>query len=342
MRRIQPLHFFNAIAIISIIMLSISPGEASAQCYGSLALYPGFFEYDYLVRYCVHFGDISQIPEDIECSISRNRQEDIVEVPIYCYNAHEGVSYMEFALQSNDSILSFSPQNGITVNYSTYDIYESSYQMNLTLAAPSLCGPFLVGYLYIAPGAESDLTWINIVANRHTQRMYTWDAFSRGHYAFTPHHGGYIGDSCLFTCQQPLCEEPNMPVTELVAQAGYASSVKLTWTAGSGNYTIIRARTDRFPSGYLSGRLVVEMETVPGQEYYFFDTDIPDLAIIYYVAWSLTIEEVSKTYPASPACEGEIVETSFVECGATDTTFVHHEIAAEKMSWGRIKSLGKE
>jgi len=279
------------------------PAVLSAQCYGSLALYPGFFEYDYLVRYCVHFGDISQIPEDIVCSTGRNHGDDIVQVPIYCYNTHEGISYMEFALQSNDSILSFSPQSGLTLTYSTYDILDGSYQMNLKMAASSVCGPLLVGYLYVAPGIESDVTWINIVPNRHTQRMYTWDSFSRGHYAFSPQHGGYIGNSYLYTCQQPLCEEPNMPVTELVAQAGYARSVKLTWTAGEGNHTIIRARVDRFPTGYDDGRLVVDMESTPGQQQYFFDTEIPDLAFMYYIAYSLTVDEGGKGTGMSPYSE---------------------------------------
>ena len=161
--------------------------------------------------------------------------------------------------------------------------------------------------------------------------MYTWDSFSRGHYAFSPQHGGYIGNSYLYTCQQPLCEEPNMPVTDLVAQGGYAHSVKLTWTAGEGNRTIIRAREDKFPTGYDDGRLVVDMESTPGEQLYFFDTEIPSLAYLYYIAYSLTVDE-----------GGKVLQTSFVECEATDTTFVHDEIANEKMSWGKIKSLNMD
>ena len=310
------------------LLLFVVPVSLFAQCYGSLALYPGFFEYDYLVRYCVHFGDISQIPEDIVCSTGRNPGEDIVQVPIYCYNTHEGISYMEFALQSNDTILSFSPENGVTLAHSSYDILDGSYRLNLKMTASYMCGPFHVGDLYIMPGAASDVTWVNIVPNFNTQRMYTLDSFSDGHYAFSPQHGGYIGDSYLYTCQPPLCGEPNMTVTELVAQSGSARSVKLTWTAGKGTHTIIRVREDRFPTGYEDGELVVEIESEPGQQMYFFDTEIPDLAVLYYTAYSLTVDE-----------GGNVFQTSFVECEATDTAFVHYEVGTGNTSWGKIKSL---
>ncbi len=304
-------------------------GSAYAQCYGSLALSPGFFEYDYLVRLCVHFGDVSSIPEDIVCSSGRMEGEDILQVPIYFYNAHEGVNRLEFAVESNDSIISFSPQNGFSIYHTSHQEYTGFNRMNLKIdTCMPACGPTLAGYIYIVPAEDSDLTWIHLVPNANTHRMNALDPFGADHYVFSPQHGGYIGNSYLYTCQAPICEEPNMPVTNLVAQTGFARSVRLTWTAGEGNYTVIRARTDRYPAGYYDGRLVIEMESTPGQEMYFFDTEVPDLAIIYYKAFSLTING-----------GGDIINNSFVECEAVDTIFVHNEIAVETMSWGAIKGL---
>ncbi|MBN2185009.1 MAG: hypothetical protein JW746_06740 [Candidatus Krumholzibacteriota bacterium] len=328
MRRVQPLLYFKTITLISVLFFLFAAAPLYAQCYGSLALYPDFFEYDYLVRYCVHFGDLSQIPEDIICSTGRDPGEDIVQVPIYCYNLHEGVSYMEFALQSNDSILSFSPQNGLTLASSSYDILEGSFRMNLKLTGSSVCGPLLAGILYILPGVSSDVTWINIVPNFNTQKMYTLDSFGDGHYAFSPQHGGYIGNSYLFTCQQPLCEEPNMPVTELSAEGGYSRNVQLTWKAGAGNYTVIRMREDRFPTGYEDGELVIATESEPGQQMSFLHLGVPDLGILYYTAYSLNVDG-----------GGNVFQDSFVECGATDTVLVHYQIGTENSSWGKIKSL---
>jgi hypothetical protein len=305
--------------------------DAGAQCFQTLALSPGYFEYDYMVRLCVHFADPSLIPQDIICSRPRGDGEDIIQVPIYFYNAHEGIEHLEFAIESNDSILSFSPEN-------CFSIYRASYYcsdpagfntLNLKLdACMPLCGPALAGYAYIVPSSGDDVTWINLVENSNTHRMFASDLFGADHYMFSAQYGGFVGESYLYTCQQPMCEEPNMPVTSLVASAGYARSVKLTWTAGDGNVTVIRARTDRYPTGYDDGRLVVEMPSEPGQQLYFFDTNVPDLAVVYYKAWSLTKDG-----------SGNVINTSYVECSAVDTTFVHNEIAAEKTSWGALKKL---
>ena len=205
------------------------------------------------------------------------------------------------------------------------------YICNLELeACQPLCGPGLAGHVLVKPAEGSELTWINLVPNKHTDRMYATDWAYNEHYMFSPQHGGYIGSSYLYTCQRPICEEPNLPVVELEATAGYGLAVKLTWIAGEGNTTLIRARTDRYPAGYSDGRLVVEMPGSPGQHQYFYDAAASQGVCIHYKAFSLTKD-----------LSGEIVDNSFVECAATDTTFTHGLIATEESSWGTIKKMMK-
>ncbi|MBU8922542.1 MAG: hypothetical protein KOO63_12055 [Bacteroidales bacterium] len=334
MRRKKPLYQSIMTVLAVAALVAALPGQVPAQCYGSLMISPIYFEFDYLVRLCVHFGDISSIPEDIDCGRGREAGEDIIQVPIYFYNAHEGISRLEFAIESNDSIISFSPKNCFEIYHSSYDEDKISGIKTMSIKATAcmpICGPALAGYAYIAPAVDSETTWINLVPNAHTHRMYASDPYGDDHYLFSPHHGGYVGNSWLYTCQTPICEEPNMPVTSLVAQAGYGRSVKLTWTAGEGNYTMIRARTDRYPTGYDDGRLVVRMDSSPGQQLYFFDTDVLDMETVYYKAFSLTL-----------GAAGNVLNNSFVECSAVDTVFVYSEIAVQRSSWGRMKKLATE
>ncbi|MBN1164245.1 MAG: hypothetical protein JXB45_06680 [Candidatus Krumholzibacteriota bacterium] len=330
MRRQQPLFYFLLLTIL--VMMSYVSGPVHAQCYGSLALSPSFFEYDYLVRLCVHFGDESSIPGDIICSKNRMPGEEVVEVPLFFYNAHEGINRLEFAIESNDTITGFSPQNGFYFYHQSIYKENGFYRMSIKIFAPyPVCAPALAGYAYIRPAENSTLTWINLAPNAHTHRMYASDPFGQDHYMFSPQYGGFIGSDYLYTCQPPLCEEPNAGVTELKARASYGTAVKLTWVAGEGNRTVICARTDRFPTGYNDGRLVVERETVPGMSYYFFDTEAPRMLINYYKAFSLTKNAA-----------GEVLNNSLVECSATDTSFVEGEIEAEEVSWGSIKNRFKE
>jgi hypothetical protein len=325
--------FRRPLLILSVILLTvvmiIPSGEANAQCFGSLMLSPGFFEFDYLVRLAVHFGGAEDIPTDIICSRGRIPGEDIIEVPVWFYNAHEGLTYLEFGVESNDSIVGFTPDGAMDLKHGSLAKIDGIFNYSVKLETNSpVCGPGLAGYALIKPAGESELTWINLVTNRITGRMYASDWQYNRHDMFSPHHGGFVGTSYLYTCQRPICEEPNLPVAGLDATAGYGIAVRLTWTAGEGNVTVIRARTDRYPMGYGDGRLVVEMPSTYGQQLYYYDTAAPQGAIIYYKAFSLTKN-----------LSGEVLDDSFVECSAADTTFTHGFIATEESSWGAIKKI---
>jgi hypothetical protein len=322
--------FLTAVSILALSVI-IPSGGANAQCFGSLMLSPGFFEFDYLVRLAVHFGSAEDIPEDIICGRGRLPGEEIIEVPIWFYNVHEGVTYLEFGVESNDSIVGFTPAGCVSIRHQSTWKLKQIYVYNLKLdACQPLCGPGLAGYILIKPAASSEVTWIDLGPNQHTARMFATDWLYNEHYMFSPNHGGYVGSSYLYTCQKPICEEPNLPVADLEATAGYGLAVKLTWTAGDGNWTVIRARTDGYPTGYSDGRLVVQMPSTPGMSQYFYDTVAPQGAIVYYKAFSLTRD-----------LSGAVIDDSFVECAATDTTFTHGFIATEESSWGAIKKMNR-
>lgn len=328
MSRRGPVHILAALFLSSLIS-AVMPGAARAQCYGSLSLEPGFFEYDYLVRLAVHFGDAQEIPGGVMCGRSRYPDEEIVEVPVWFYNVRRGIIALEFAVESNDSLIGFTPNTCWDVIQASVSMTGASiHHLDLKLdACGPLCGPGLAGWALVKPAPGSDLTWINLLPNRITGRMRAVDGDYTPHYLFSPHHGGYIGSGYLYTCQEPICEEPNESVAWLLAESDYGHWVKLAWIAGGGNTTVIRARLDRFPTGYGDGRLVVQMPSAPGQRQVYYDTGAPLSTLVYYAAFSLTTEG------------GAVTLDSFVECAAVDTATTTSVIAVEDASWGAIKTL---
>ena len=113
---------------------------------------------------------------------------------------------------------------------------------------------------------------------------------------------------------------------DFTAERGYGLSVKLGWTAGTGNTTVVRYRTDRYPTGWEDGTHVVTMPSSPGERQQFFHTDAPNGYILYYAAFSLTMDGA-----------GMVETNGFVECESMDTTFVDGLISVEDATWGSIK-----
>ncbi|HVO76684.1 MAG TPA: hypothetical protein VMT60_01740 [Candidatus Bathyarchaeia archaeon] len=318
--------------IILILSLAIAmSGPVFAQCHGTLMLASNYFEFDYLVRLAVHFGDAASIPSDIICSRSMLPSEVTLEAPIWAYNLQEGIQYLEFSVVSNESLAVFVPDNCFSIVGSCRCNCGGSYRIDLAVqACGPLCGPVRVGSARIVRVHASDPVWVDLRPNSQTGKMFAMDMYGKPHNAFSPRHGGYFGMSYLYACQPPICEEPNATVTSFVAERGPGCSVRLTWTAGSGNRTMIRFRTDQYPTGTSDGQLAVEVPSTPGQSQYFYHTGFPSPAILYYKAFSLTRD-----------AGGLITRDSFVECSAVDSVTVKCEIAAQPISWGAIKSRFK-
>ena len=114
--------FLLSVILLTVVMI-LPSGGANAQCFGSLMLSPGYLEFDYLVRIAVHFGSAEDLPADVICSRGRMPGEDIIEVPIWFYNVHEGVTYLEFGVESNDTIVGFEPAGCVSV------FHQSAWQL---------------------------------------------------------------------------------------------------------------------------------------------------------------------------------------------------------------------
>jgi hypothetical protein len=301
----------------------------NAQCYGSLALTPDFFGYDYIVRICVHFGDISSIPHDIACGTSMPPGGQPVEFPIYAYNLHDGIDYLEFSIESNDSLAAFVPSVDFQVVSVVAEKEGSLYRMNLQLETVwPVCGPVFVGTAEVKSVANADPIWVDLVPNRETGEMSARDRYGKQHFLFSPKHGGFAGSDYLYACQEPICPEPNISVEDFYAITGPGCSIKVGWISGSGNRTMVRYRFDQYPEGYADGALLCELNSTPGEELFYYHNGVPQGQLIYYAAFSLTRDG-----------SGSIVLDSFVECAAMDTVRSSCVIAVEESSWGEIKSL---
>jgi hypothetical protein len=306
-----------------------SAGIARAQCYQSLLPASGATGYEHVVRLCVHFSDASFIPDDIICSRNGPGGESAIDVPIYAYNLHEGIEYLEFSIASNESLAAFVPGSCFSVVASHASRRGAEYAIDLAIQASGpTCGPVHVGSARVEPGSQQGPIWIDLVPNGQTGKMFALDAYGLAQILYTPHHGGFIGTGYLYACQRPLCEEPNAPVREFVAEKDAGCSTRLSWVAGGGNLTVVRFRTDRYPTDYQDGELAVETASEPGQIQTTLHGGFPEPAILYYKAFSLTRD-----------AGGLITNTSFVECCSADTVVVNCQIAVGAASWGAIKSL---
>lgn len=323
----------KAIVSLGLVLTLIIGASASlhAQCHGALMLASNYFEFDYLVRLAVHFGEASSIPSDIICSRSMLPSELTIDVPIWAYNLQEGIQYLEFSVVSNESLAVFVPDNCFSIVGSCRCQCGNNYRIDLAIqACGPLCGPVHVGSARVVRVNSYDPVWVDLRPNSQTGKMFAIDTYGKSHNAFSPQHGGFIGQNYLYACQPPICLEPNTSVADFTAEDGPGCSVKLMWKAGSGDRTMIRFRTDQYPTGTSDGQLAVEVPSSPGESQYFFHTEIPSPATIFYKAFSLTRD-----------AGGLITRDSFVECSAVDSITVKCEIATQPASWGAIKGLFK-
>ncbi len=316
---------------VSILILAFFTMDTNAQCYGSLMLAPDFFGTDYIVRLCVHFGDVNTLPYDVACARAIMPGESPIEFPVYTYNLHDGVNYLEFSVESNDSIAGFVPAGDFMIYSSSTWYSDGTYRIDLKLGSSwPVCGPTFVGVVEVVPVHGCESIWVDLVPNRTTGDMIARDRYNNRHYLFSPKHGGYVGSDYLYCCQEPICEEPNAHVKNVYAITGPGCSVKIGWFTGSGNRTMIRYSYDHYPTGYDDGELLLEVPSSPGVDQFIYHTSVPQAQLIYYSLFSLTRD-----------MGGAIELGSFVECSSLDTVFTSCVIATKESTWGQIKNLYK-
>ena len=323
--------FFLTYLSIQTLLLATFQADAAAQCYGSLMLSPDFFGNDYIVRLCVHFGDVSTLPYDVNCSRAMLPGESPIEFPVYAYNLHDGIEYLEFSVESNDSIGRFLPESDFMVRSSDFELTNGTYRVDLKIESSwPVCGPILVGVVEVVPVNGFESVWVDLVPNRSTGEMIARDRYNNRHYLFSPKHGGYVGSDYLYRCQDPICAEPNDHARNVYAITAPGCSVKIGWTTGSGNRTMVRYSYDHYPTGYDDGELLVEFFSSPGIDKFTYHAPVPQGEIIYYSVFSLTRD-----------LGGNIELGSFVECVSLDTVFTSCVISTKESSWGQIKNMYK-
>ena len=317
-------------AIAAFVLFAFGFSSApEAQCDPALASVPSAFDYAYLVRMAVHFGDAATIPSCVSCSRSLIEGEQIMQVPVWVYNLHEGITRVEFSIASNESLGVFIPDNSLSVVSSARSRTEDSFRLDLVLqGAGPVCGPARIGFAEVHRVAGCDPVWIDLGANEATGRMAAIDANGDVRYVFSPHHGGYIGEEYPYACVEPTCEEPNAPTTGLSVGPDGECRIRVRWNAGGGNCTMIRWSADHFPTDVEDGALAAELLTSPGQSYSVYHADPAAAGNVYYTAFSLTRD-----------ASGLIVRDSFAECPAVGYTYMKCLIAADEASWGAIKSI---
>ena len=219
-----------SISVLCMILSTLATftADAQAQCYGSLMLAPDFFGSDYIVRLCVHFGDVTALPYDVACARAMMPGESPIEFPVYAYNLHEGIDYLEFSAESNDSIAQFVPSAEFSIHSSATGYSEGTYRIDLKLDSTwPACGPVLVGVVEVVPRHGYESIWVDLVPNRTTGEMIARDRYNNRHYLFSPKHGGYVGSDYMYRCQEPICEEPNSQVQNVYAITAPGCSVKI-------------------------------------------------------------------------------------------------------------------
>ncbi len=321
-----------AIAFIafSALMTGLS-ASLGAQCQPVLALASSASGSAYYVRMAVHFGEVYSVPNDIICSRSLIEGENVVSVPVWIYNLHQGIDYVEFSVASNESLGVFIPDNSFAIVSSVSSRTEEGYRIDLIMETPTaVCGSARLGYAEVHRVNGCDPVWIDLGPNAITGRMIARDASGELHYVFSPQHGGYLGQEYLYACQEPICEEPNMTATCFEVVPDVNCRVRLRWNAGSGNCSMIRWSTNRYPTSIADGELAVEIPTSQGQIYdvSVYHEELSATTPLYYTVFSITRDP-----------SGLIVRDSFVECVALGYTYMRCPVATEETSWGTIKSL---
>lgn len=247
-------------------------------------------------------------------------------VPLYAYNLQGEVEAVRFRLLATVEITGLTPGPGLDGSASAPTAVGDGWVMDVQLSADGLCGPLLLGEVTLAvPAGCAGLTVD--VAGHGGEPAPIVTISGRGELpAVTPRHGAYAGAPDLYHCQQPLCWEPHTAVTgfEPLQQGG--AIIELAWTAGSGEYTMIRQRKDGVaPNSVFDGKLLAIVPTVPGLSYAILH-EHPEAIQYWYTAFSVSMSGDTVTLGSS------------LECGSFTTATVDPSIPADPVTWGAVKN----
>lgn len=309
----------HAILLGAVTAVAMLAAEVAAEC----TLVRERQAPDYTPHLSVHFGAPEDVPSSIQCSTAIERRSGYWCVPIYAWNLWDDVRHVEFALDTPIEPTGFDkgPQiDGVQITFSSNE-NGTTTSFELSSLEP-MCGPTLLGCLRLEVAQLPPSFDIQLQAHHVTQRRAVqttngaWRTFSvRG--------GAAIGDP--LACRPDACPI-NRPVADLhLRNSDSAGRVEVSWTPGSGSFTLIRYRTDgRYPSDPWDGEFLAFLPSSISS----FETRIDFSGDIHVTAWSVSRDP-----------QGRLRQSSNIECGSVSQLTVHQPIAVEHTRWHQVKSL---
>jgi len=292
---------------------ALSPTSANVVGFGT----------DYLPRIDFHPGeggaDLCAVPLP-------GTLPGVLALPLYAYNLQGEASGARLRLVASAEITGFEPAPGVTRSRMDGPLFDGNlWFVDLELSG-SLCGPALLGQLeLLAPAGETTL-FADVAGFGGSGTPTVANAFIGELPAVSPRHGAYAGATDLYHCQPPLCREPHAPVQGMTALQSGGFVIELGWTAGGGEFTMIRFRADGVsPTSVFDGDLLTVMPTIPGQSYAVIHEN-PQASRYWYTAFAVSLS-------------GDVVTLgSRLECDSFTTASVDPSIPVTDATWGAVKN----
>ena len=306
-------------ALLALVVL-LAPVAPRAQCVlvrerGGAAYTP---------HVVIHFGDPAGVPGDLQPASSIDRTQPSLCVPIYAYDLWEGANLVEFALHTPLAPAGFEPGPGIAGLQMELAPDSSGVTTSLRLTPPSTqCGPMLLGCLRLPTAALPSSFLVEVVANQTSGRLALRTPAGEWRTASVDEGGGHIGGNTSHA--HNVCVT-NRAVRDLAATViDRTGIVDLSWTSGSGGFTLVRYRLDgRYPTDPWDGELMAFLPSSIRRYSHLFG--VP--GDLHIAAWSVT-----------RGAHGYLYAASHIECGSLATVSVHMPIAVLEQPWHGIKSL---
>lgn len=262
---------------------------------------------------------------DVSCVIPL-AVEAATEMTLYAWNLGLGISGASFRLVSNGDIEGFTPGSEFGLVGSSVAMPDGTLTViDVELAGLAECGPVELGTIAVSPTTGSSGVYVDIDGYAGTGTATLFLVAGPDVPAISPFHGAYAGDQDLYHCQPALCAEPLAAITDLSSVQSGGTVIELGWTAGEGDATMIRYRSDgEHPTSIYDGELLVAFPAVAGQWQSIVHTN-PEVPEYWYTAFSVRLDG------------SEVTQSSLLECGSFTTASVDESISNETLSWGAFK-----
>lgn len=292
---------------------ALSPTSANVVGFGT----------DYLPRIDFHSGeggaDLCAVPLP-------GTLPGALALPLYAYNLQGEASGARLRLLASAEITGFQPAPGVAGSRMEGPLQDGGFWFVDLELTGALCGPALLGQLELLVPAGATTLFADVAGFGGSGSPTVTNVFSGELPAVSPRHGVYAGATDLYHCQPPLCREPHAPVRGLTALQSGGFVIELGWTAGGGEFTMIRYRADGVsPMSVFEGGLLAVIPTIPGQSYAVIHTN-PLASRYWYTAFAVSLS-------------GDVVTLgSRLECGSFTSASVDPSIPVTDATWGAVKN----